>query len=192
MVPAGTPRCTGQTGIRGARNPDGIPDDYMSLLNPGASLVSPLVVRLHPWTRTKTQNWNMVYVPYCTGDIYLVTRWRSTKTHRTRSRRWCQRPAQHPRGGRLAEEQPQRPAQLLTTGCSAGGAGSPTNCDGHPPGHSAEPWLPARLSGPVFSAPPGSDIGQYPSLPLQNHIRSTWGLDAGPVPYLEPSAGRWQ
>src|SRR5690606_12100748 len=62
--------CTGQTGIRGARNPDGIPDDYMSLLNPGASLVSPLVVRLHPWTRTKTQNWNMVYVPYCTGDIY--------------------------------------------------------------------------------------------------------------------------
>lgn len=62
--------CSGQSGIRGARNPDGIPDDYMSLLNPGASLVSPLVVRLHPWTRAKPQNWNMVYVPYCTGDIY--------------------------------------------------------------------------------------------------------------------------
>ena len=28
------------------------------------------MVRLHPWTRVKTQNWNMVYVPYCTGDIY--------------------------------------------------------------------------------------------------------------------------
>ena len=31
--------CTGQTGVRGARNPNGIPDDYMSLLNPGASLL---------------------------------------------------------------------------------------------------------------------------------------------------------
>ena len=27
--------CTGKTGIRGARNPDGIPDDYMSLLTLG-------------------------------------------------------------------------------------------------------------------------------------------------------------
>ncbi|WP_240922944.1 pectinacetylesterase family protein, partial [Metapseudomonas otitidis] len=26
--------CTGQTGIRGARNPNGIPDDYMKLMNP--------------------------------------------------------------------------------------------------------------------------------------------------------------
>ncbi|MBM7093074.1 hypothetical protein JTP67_32135, partial [Streptomyces sp. S12] len=35
--------CTGATGVRGARNPNGVPDDYMKLLNPGASLVSPFV-----------------------------------------------------------------------------------------------------------------------------------------------------
>lgn len=62
--------CTGQTGVRGARNPNGIPDDYMSLLNPGASLVSPFVTRVSPFDAVKTQGWNMVYIPYCTGDIY--------------------------------------------------------------------------------------------------------------------------
>ncbi|HJS36043.1 MAG TPA: pectin acetylesterase-family hydrolase, partial [Pseudoxanthomonas sp.] len=62
--------CSGQSGIRGARNPNGIPDDYMSLLNPGASLVSPFVTRVSPFDGVKTQGWNMVYVPYCTGDIY--------------------------------------------------------------------------------------------------------------------------
>ena len=180
--------CTGQTGIRGARNPDGIPDDYMSLLNPGASLVSPLVVRLHPWTRTKTQNWNMVYVPYCTGDIYSGDKvaiyedpqnqkpplvWHHNGLRNTRAVvAWL-------------KNNLQRPAQLLTTGCSAGGAGSLTNYVGIRQDMAPSRGFLLNDSGPVFSAPPGSDIGQYPSLPLQNHIRSTWGLDAGPVPYLQ-------
>ena len=55
--------CTGQTGVRGARNPNGIPNDYMSLLNPGSSLVSPFVTRVSPFDGVKTQGWNMVYVP---------------------------------------------------------------------------------------------------------------------------------
>ena len=42
----------------------------MALLNPGASLVSPFVTRISPFDAVKTQRWNMVYVPYCTGDIY--------------------------------------------------------------------------------------------------------------------------
>jgi hypothetical protein len=65
------PSCTGASGIRGARNPNGIPDNYLDILaNPGTSLVSPFIVRLHPYNAVKTQNWNMIYVPYCTGDVY--------------------------------------------------------------------------------------------------------------------------
>lgn len=180
--------CTGQTGIRGARNPDGIPNDYMGLLNPGASLVSPLVVRLHPWTRTKPQNWNMVYVPYCTGDIYSGDKvaiytdpqnqkppliWHHNGLRNTRAVvAW------------LKNNLP-RPAQLLTTGCSAGGAGSLTNYVGIRQDMAPTRGFLLDDSGPVFSAPPGSDIAQYPSRPLQDHIRSVWGLNEGPVPYLQ-------
>lgn len=180
--------CTGQSGIRGARNPDGIPDDYMSLLNPGASLVSPLVVRLHPWTRTKPQNWNMIYVPYCTGDIYSGDKvavyedpqnqkppliWHHNGLRNTRAVvAW------------LKNNLP-RPAQLLTTGCSAGGAGSLTNYVGIRQDMAPTRGFLLDDSGPVFSAPPGSDITQYPSRPLQDHIRVVWGLNEGPVPYLQ-------
>jgi hypothetical protein len=180
--------CTGQTGIRGARNPDGIPDDYMSLLNPGASLVSPLVVRLHPWTRTKPQNWNMVYVPYCTGDIYSGDKvavyedpqslqpplvWHHNGLRNTRAVvAW------------LKNNLP-RPAQLLTTGCSAGGAGSLTNYVGIRQDMAPTRGFLLNDSGPVFNAPLGGDSAQYPSLPLQDHIRGAWGLNEGPVPYLQ-------
>ncbi|WP_394560141.1 pectin acetylesterase-family hydrolase [Aquipseudomonas alcaligenes] len=180
--------CTGQTGIRGARNPDGIPDDYMGLLNPGASLVSPLVVRLHPWTRTKTQSWNMVYVPYCTGDIYSGDKvavyndpqnqkpplvWHHNGMRNTRAVvAW------------LKNNLP-RPAQLLTTGCSAGGAGSLTNYVGIRQDMAPTRGFLLDDSGPVFSAPPGSDISQYPSRPLQDYIRAAWGINDGPVAYLQ-------
>src|SRR5690606_10528792 len=115
--------CSGQTGVSGARNPDGIPDDYLALLNPGASLVSPLVFRDHPWSRVKTQNWNLVYVPYCTGDIYAGDRiaeypnpdggppliWHHNGLRNVRAvLSWIR-------------DNLQRPAQLLSSGCSAGG-----------------------------------------------------------------------
>ena len=122
--------CTGQTGVRGARNPNGIPDDYMSLLNPGASLVSPFVTRISPFDAVKTQNWNMVYVPYCTGDIYSGDKvaiypdpsgtnpplvWHHNGVRNVRAViSW------------LKDNLP-RPTQMLSTGCSAGGAGSLTS-----------------------------------------------------------------
>ena len=95
--------CSGQTGIRGARNPNGIPDDYMSLLNPGASLVSPFVTRVSPFDAVKTQNWNMVYVPYCTGDIYSgdkVAVYNDPSGAEHAAGLASQRRAQHARGGR--------------------------------------------------------------------------------------------
>lgn len=178
--------CSGQSGIRGARNPNGIPDDYMSLLNPGASLVSPLVVRLHPWTRTKTQNWNMVYVPYCTGDIYSgdkVAIYTDPATQQPLV--WQHNGMRNMRAvvGWLKDNL-QRPAQLLTTGCSAGGAGSLTNYAAIRPDMAPTRGFLFDDSGPVFSAPAGASAQQYPSLPLQTFIRQAWGLDNGPLAYL--------
>ena len=182
--------CSGQSGIRGARNPNGVPDDYMSLLNPGASLVSPFVVRLHPWTRTKTQGWNMVYVPYCTGDIYSGDRvavyddprgendplvWHHNGTKNLRAVvAWL-------------KNNLQRPAQMLATGCSAGGAGSLANY--YPLRRDMEPTKSYLIndSGPIYPAVVGGSTDTYPSLKLQNHIRNVWGLDSngvGPLNYL--------
>ncbi|MDZ4338169.1 MAG: hypothetical protein U1A62_31295 [Pseudomonas sp.] len=78
-----------------------------------------------------------------------------------------------------------RPTQMLTTGCSASGAGSLTN---YAP--TRQDIAPTRSflindSGPVFSAITGGDTNAYPSLPLQGFIRTAWGLDAGPLPYLQ-------
>ncbi|AZZ91957.1 hypothetical protein EUZ85_14945 [Hahella sp. KA22] len=182
--------CTGQTGIRGARNPNGIPDDYMSLQNPSASLVSPFVFRLHPWTRTKTQNWNMVYIPYCTGDIYTGDKvaiyddpsgehdplvWRHNGVRNTRAVvAWL-------------KNNLERPGQMLMTGCSAGGAGSFANY--HPVRRDMDPGKAYLIndSGPIFPAPVTGSEEEYPSLKLQNTIRNVWGLDGdgdGPLYYL--------
>jgi hypothetical protein len=182
--------CTGQTGVRGARNPNGIPDDYMSLLNPGASLVSPFVTRISPFDAVKTQKWNIVYVPYCTGDIYTGDKvavyndpsganaplvWHHNGLRNTRAVvSW------------LKDNLP-RPTKMLSHGCSAGGAGSLINYQ-----HLRRDMAPTRGyllndSGPIFNTPRDGDPQTYPSVPLQALIRQAWGLDNnnGPVSYLK-------
>ena len=87
------------------------------------------MVRLHPWTRVKTQNWNMVYVPLLYGDIYSGDRvavyedpegegnliWHHNGLRNTRAViSWL-------------KDNLQRPGQMLATGCSAGGIGGLTN-----------------------------------------------------------------
>jgi hypothetical protein len=180
--------CSGQSGIRGARNPNGIPNDYMSLLNPGSSLVSPFVVRLHPWTSVKTQNWNMVYVPYCTGDVYGGDRVAvySDPSGQNAPLVWHHNGVRNVRAvvAWLKNNLP-RPTQMLSTGCSAGGTGSINN---YP--HLRRDLAPTRGyliddSGPLFTAPAGANPQQYPSVLLHATIRQVWGLDQGPLPYLE-------
>lgn len=181
--------CTGQTGVRGARNPNGIPDDYMALMNPGASLVSPFVTRVSPFDAVKTQNWNMVYVPYCTGDIYSGDKvavypdpsnanpplvWHHNGVRNTRAVvAW------------LKDNLP-RPTQMLATGCSAGGAGSLTNYPAVRRDLAPDRGYLIDDSGPIYSSPSGGNPAQYPSVPLTSLIRSAWGLDlpGGPVSFL--------
>ncbi len=181
--------CTGQSGVRGARNPNGIPDDYMSLLNPGASLVSPFVTRISPFDAVKTQQWNMVYVPYCTGDIYSGDKVAiySDPSNAKPPLIWHHNGIRNVRAvtSWLKDNLP-RPTQMLSTGCSAGGIGSLTNY-----GPLRRDLAPTRGfmiddSGPAFDAPVGGDPAQYPSVPLQTQIRQAWGLDraGGPLSYL--------
>jgi len=184
------PSCSGNLGKLSARNPNGIPDDYLKLKNPGASLVSPFVVRLHPWERVETQDWTLVYVPYCTGDIYIgdsiqqyedpdgvdpdLTWHHNGFRNTTAAVSWI-------------KNNLERPGQMLSTGCSAGGAGTLANYDmvrGN-----IDPTRAYMLndSGPLFSAPTWGSNDVYPSIPLARTIRDAWGLDTSttsPLGYL--------
>ncbi|MGH8175976.1 MAG: pectin acetylesterase-family hydrolase [Steroidobacter sp.] len=183
--------CTGQSGIRGARNPNGVPDDYMNIVvNPGAGLVSPFVVRLHPTTFVKTQNWNMVYVPYCTGDVYSGDKvaMYSDPSGQNAQLVWHHNGLRNARAvvAWLRDNLP-RPTQMLSTGCSAGGIGSLNNY-----AHLRRDLAPTRGflindSGPAYSAPVGANPQQYPSVHLHATIRERWGLDQGPLAYLKAS-----
>lgn len=181
--------CTGQTGVRGARNPNGIPDDYMALMNPGASLVSPFVTRVSPFDAVKTQSWNMVYVPYCTGDIYSGDKVAvyPDPTNANPPLVWHHNGVRNTRAvvSWLKDNLP-RPTQMLATGCSAGGAGSLTNYPAVRRDLAPDRGYLIDDSGPIFSSPAGGNPAQYPSVPLTSLIRGAWGLDlpGGPVSFL--------
>ncbi len=73
------PSCSGQTGILGAANPNGIPTDYITQMK--AKFVSPLVNGNDPGippfrskTNLATNGFDMVYMPYCTGDVHVGNR----------------------------------------------------------------------------------------------------------------------
>src|SRR5260221_1755957 len=60
--------CTGKDGIRGAANVDGVPDDHYVL----GEIISPFLNR--DAEESPSKDWNMVYVPYCTGDVHTGNR----------------------------------------------------------------------------------------------------------------------
>ena len=67
--------CSGALGVLGAANPNGIADDYITSFK--ANYVSPLVngsdpgLPLRPRTPIVTNGWDVVYMPYCTGDVHV-------------------------------------------------------------------------------------------------------------------------
>jgi len=70
------PSCSGQTGILGAANPNGIPADYITQFK--AQYVSPIVngadpgiPLFRPLNPIATNGWDVVYMPYCTGDTHV-------------------------------------------------------------------------------------------------------------------------
>ncbi len=173
--------CLGQ-GKLSASNPNGIPADYLSQFNTAAyGLVTPFSSRLNPFQSVRTQGWNMVYLPYCTGDVHTGSLMRVyTDADPANPRVQFHRGQANVRGAaQWMRANMGRPAQLLLTGFSAGGVGStatyPLMRD------TLQPTGRASLladSGPLFPAPRSSTPAQHPSLLLHNRIRTAWGLDA--------------
>jgi hypothetical protein len=177
--------CAGDGGLRGAANPNGIPDDHMTKLK---------WEFLPPHRRDATNplaDWNMVFLPYCTGDLHTGNRQASY-------------PNPDPSGAPLVFEHrghdnvmraiewlrlmfPSIP-RLLISGCSAGGTGSLVNY------HFFRKGLPNAQcgyllddSGPIF--PSHGNSG-----PLHEKVRESWNLDplideaSKDFPWLAPDA----
>lgn len=192
--------CTGKTEGLGTRNPNGIPDDYLSIIGlevGGAStgLASPFTFRLHPSERLKTQAWNMVYIPYCTGDVYSgdSTRIYTNPENKDESVVWHHNGIKNTHAviAWLKNNLP-KPGQMLTTGCSAGGIGSVSNYFPYRSDINPKRSFMLADSGPLFPAPnshlstsSAQQQKKYPSLPLHQTIRENWGLNEGLVPYLD-------
>lgn len=171
--------CLGQ-GSLSATNPDGVPADYLERLSAAAfGLITPFTARAHPFNQVATQSWNIVYLPYCTGDVHTGNAVQVYSDSNPAEPR-----VEHHRGqanvtgaARWLREHIGRPDELLLTGFSAGGAGSmgtyPLVRDILQPGRSSL----LSDSGPLFPARRGATPAQAPSLPLHNRIRDAWGLD---------------
>lgn len=163
--------CSG--GARGAANPHGIPDDHMDIYQ--------YLNLLRRTTDNPAHDWNLVFVPYCTGDVHIGDR---VATYEDPSGG----PALTFRHTGLANTQsvieylrPRFPdvPQLFVTGCSAGGIGALQNYgfvrDGLP---GTQCGYLLDDSGPAFH-------GGGPSQPLQDIARAAWNLQT----YLDRISG---
>ncbi len=175
--------CTGQTGIRGAANPNGIPDNHMNVAAaldpniPGGSvnaIISPIILKNHPSGKNVvTSSWNKVFLPYCTGDVYAGNTVATYTDPNDATKSITYRHV----GAKNMElvvnwlkNNFNTPKEMMVSGCSAGGTGSLINY------HFIRKALnPAKSyllndSGPIFP----SDSNQKP---LHDKIRSAWNLD---------------
>jgi hypothetical protein len=168
------PSCSGTGGIRGAANPHGIPDDHMmnyQYLN-----------LLRRTADNPAQDYNMVFVSYCTGDVHTGNK---VATY------------DNPAGGdpltfrHLGHDNTMKTIawladtfkvvpKLFVTGCSAGGIGALQNYyyvrEGMP---GAKCGYLLDDSGPAFHS-------DGPSRQLHDKIRAAWNLD----PLLEDLRGK--
>ena len=159
--------CSGELGILGAANPNGIPDTHMD----SWAIHSPLVRR--DSTQNPMRDWNMVFVPYCTGDVHTGSR-TTTYQNADGTKELTYKHVGHDNMLIVSEWlgwQFQDTDQMYAGGCSAGGAGSSVNYyflrEAIAPNHG---YL-VNDSGPLF---PDS----VNSAPLHEEITQAWGLDA--------------
>jgi hypothetical protein len=172
--------CKGE-GPLSAANPDGIPPDYMRQFNMASGgLVTPFSSRNNPFQQVQTQSWNIVYLPYCTGDVHSgdkVTVYADADPGNPR--------VEYHRGqvnvagaAQWLRQNLGQPEKVLLTGFSAGGVGSTVTYALMR--ETLQPTGAMSLladSGPLMPAPRSGTPEQYPSLPLHEKIRAAWGLD---------------
>lgn len=168
--------CTGQAELS-ASNPHGISDDFIAdPLSIANRYISPLIVRVHPTSRVKTQGWNIIYAPYCSGDLYAGDRSVIFKSNKGRSILIQHRGLKNARSVvSWAKENLERPVQLMVAGSSAGGAASQLNY-----AHIRQDMEPnysflLNDSGPLFKI----DSEESPAFYTFDFIRKNFGLDEG-------------
>ncbi|MCY1079275.1 pectin acetylesterase-family hydrolase [Archangium lansingense] len=173
--------CSGRAGLLGAANPNGIVDDYMQQFT--AKYVSPLVngadpgLPLRSRTDIATKDWNIVYLPYCTGDVHVGNNV-AVYTDST----GAQPPLTWHHSGytntmaAIAHAKAQFPSvqKLLVTGYSAGGTATSAGYYFIRRGINPARGYFLNDSGPIYLAPNVNDR----SRPLHAKIRQSWNLDS--------------
>ena len=170
------PSCSGVGGIRGAANPRGIADDHMSRYQ-----------YLNFLRRTDVNpagHYNMVFVPYCTGDIHagnnVITYTSTEPMDGGTGPGGAAELTFHHHGHKnsLAVIDWIRATfanvpKMLVTGCSAGGAGSILNYHflRQAMGTQAQCGYMLNDSGPIFHT-------DGPSRQLHDKIRAAWNTDS--------------
>lgn len=161
--------CSGQADLSAAHL-EGIPDDLMSDAGQSAN-ISPLIRRD---LGAPTADWNLVYVPYCTGDVHTGN---NVITYEDPEGKGPDVTFHHAGHANVLAISQYMSAQLpgidrlFVTGCSAGGAGALINYY-----FFRSQLAPARGylmddSGPIF--PSGGN-----SAALHAKIRSSWNVDS--------------
>ncbi len=156
--------CTGATGSRGAANPNGIPDNHMQ--------TEGLTNLLRRDGSNPVQDYNFVFVPYCTGDVHTGNR---TARYSKGSKSIVYRHRGHANTMAVIDWVKNRFSsvpKLFVTGCSAGGAGAMLNYS----------FIRSELankvqcgyllddSGPIFTS-------NGPSKLINDAIRAAWNVD---------------
>jgi hypothetical protein len=175
------PSCSGQAGILGAAHPNGIPADYIHDFEP--QYVSPLVngadpgIPLRPKNPIATEGWDVVYMPYCTGDVHVgnnvVTYTDPTGQNPPIVFRHVGFNNTVAALNFLASRFPSI-NKLLVTGFSAGGvASAAVYYEARRTLNPAKGYL-LDDSGPIFPAPNAT----YNSRPLHQLITAQWNLQS--------------
>ncbi|AKT37575.1 pectin acetylesterase-family hydrolase [Chondromyces crocatus] len=173
--------CSGRAGLLGAANPNGISDDYMQQFT--AKYVSPLVNGADPGlpgrsrTDLPTKDWNIVYLPYCTGDVH-VGKNVATYTDPTGAEpplRWHHNGYENTiAAAKYAKSRFPNVQKLLVTGFSAGGTATAAGYHFVRQIIAPQKGYSLNDSGPIY---PAAGTGSN-SKPLHNRIRQSWALDS--------------
>ncbi len=116
--------CSGSSGIRGAANVNGLDDNHVDL----APFIVPFLNQ--HYEENHTADWNMVYLPYCTGDVFTGNNVITYSDPRGENEDLVFHHNGHKNMMAVIEwmnGQFEDVPKMLVNGCSAGGAGSIIN-----------------------------------------------------------------
>jgi hypothetical protein len=136
-----------------------------------------------PWTEglfdtsraaNPVRDWNMVYVPYCTGDTHAGTRANATVPGVAQPQQFVGYRNMTKFLSRIVPTFASA-SKVLLTGASAGGVGAAANFNQAQDGFGQVPVVLLDDSGPIFS-------DEYISVCLQKRMRDLWGLNGSLPP----------